>query len=305
MAIPQSQLVSWANQGAVITAQATHKSIRNALENNQSPIKERILKNEVEVYLQGSYKNNTNIRGDSDVDLVVELNTTFGHNAHSLPLEQKQLHDSAYSNATYGWEEFREDVITALENYFRDTMIDTTGNKSIKLKSAPGRLKTDIVPAIRFREYSFFFGTNNFKADRGIKFYHKATKRAIINFPHHHFENGRDKNSKGRTNGWFKPIVRVFKNARSYLIDNNSLSKNTAPSYFLQSLLYNVPDSRFGTSYQNTVFNILEYLYNNSMSNFRCQNKLDLLFGSTPEQWNESDAGLTIQKLVELWDNWT
>ena len=35
-------------------------------------------------YLQGSYRNDTNIRGDSDVDLVLELNSVFKHDASVL-----------------------------------------------------------------------------------------------------------------------------------------------------------------------------------------------------------------------------
>lgn len=304
MAIPESQLQTWAKQGATVTAKATHESIRNALQSEKSPIKDRISNGSVEVYLQGSYKNDTNIRGDSDVDLVVELNTAFGHNAHELPVDQKQLHDLAYDNASYDWENLRSDVIKALNSYYESRYVDDTGNKSLKLLAAPGRLKADIVPVVRFRKYRYFLGTDNFKSERGIKFYHRATKKAIINFPHHHFNNGKDKNSESRTNGWFKPTVRILKNARSYLIDNNILSNETAPSYFLQSLIYNVPDNLFGSSYNDTVFNVLKYLYEKPVSNFQCQNGLHPLFGETTEQWNEPNAVLTIQKLVELWDNW-
>ena len=304
MAIPESQLETWSKQGATVTAKATHESIRNALSSEKSPIKDRISNGSVEIYLQGSYKNDTNIRGDSDVDLVVELNTTFGHNAHELPVDQKRLHDLAYDSASYDWNDLRADVITALENYYENRYVDDTGNKSLKLLAAPGRLKADIVPVVRFRKYKHFLGTDNFSSERGIKFYHKATKRAIINFPHHHFNNGKDKNSESRTNGWFKPTVRIFKNARAYLVDNNKLSKDIAPSYFLQSLIYNAPDNLFGSSYNDTVFNVLKYLYENPISNFKCQNGLHPLFGETTEQWNETNAILTIQKLVELWDNW-
>lgn len=304
MPIPESQLETWAKQGATVTAKATHEFIRNALESDNSSIKDRIKRGSVKVYLQGSYKNDTNIRGDSDVDLIVELNTTFGHNAHELPLNQKRLHDLAYENALSGWGEFRTDVIEALKDYYGGTYVDTTGNKSIKLLPASGRLKADIIPAIKFRKYTHFRGTDNFHAERGIKFYHLATNRAIVNFPHHHFNNGKDKNSEIRTNGWFKPTVRIFKNARTYLVDKNLLAKDAAPSYLLQSLIYNTPDNLFGSSYQDTVFNILKYLYENPIGDFMCQNEQHLLFGETPEQWNESDATLTIQKLVELWNNW-
>ncbi|MBI2100125.1 MAG: nucleotidyltransferase [Candidatus Vogelbacteria bacterium] len=302
--IPESQLEIWAKQGATVTAKATHESIRNALESSGSPIKDRIKNGGVEIYLQGSYKDDTNIRGDSDVDLVVELNTTFGHNAHELPPEQKRLHDLAYENAWYDWEDFRNDVIEALNKYYGSKYIDTNGNKSLKVLPTSGRLKADVVPAIKFRSYNHFKGANDFNAERGIKFYHRTTKRAIINFPRHHFNNGKTKNAEDKANGWFKHAVRIFKNARSFLVDNNSLPKETAPSYFLQSLIYNAPDNLFGSNYQTTVFNVLKYLYETPVSGFLCQNERHLLFGNTPEQWNESDAALTIQKLVELWDNW-
>ncbi len=304
MAIPESQLETWAKQGATVTAKSTHESIRVALESENSPIRNRIKNGEVEIYLQGSYKNDTNIRGDSDVDMIVELNTTFGHNAHELPLEQKQLHDLAYGGALYKWENFRADIISALVSYYRGSHIDLTGNKSIKLLPAPGRLKADIVPTIKYRKYSHFFGDDKFHAERGIKFYHRTTKRAIINFPHHYYHNGKDKNSENRTNGWFKPTVRILKNARSYLVDKNILSKETAPSYFLQSLIYNVPNNLFGTNYETTIFNVLKYLWETPVDNFICQNEQHPLFGETEEHWNIEDAVISIRKLVELWDNW-
>lgn len=56
MGIPESQLETWSHQGAVTTARATHESVRNALESYESWPRDV----EYEVYLQGSYKNDTN-----------------------------------------------------------------------------------------------------------------------------------------------------------------------------------------------------------------------------------------------------
>jgi tRNA nucleotidyltransferase (CCA-adding enzyme) len=85
MGIPESQLQTWSHQGAVTTAKTTHESIRNALAANTSPIRDK----SYEVYLQGSYKNTTNIRGDSDVDVVAQLNSTFQDDLSALPLAQE------------------------------------------------------------------------------------------------------------------------------------------------------------------------------------------------------------------------
>ncbi|MGC2423188.1 MAG: nucleotidyltransferase [Nitrospirota bacterium] len=304
MAIPESQLETWANPGATVTAKATHESIRNALESQSSPIANRIKNGTVEIYLQGSYKNDTNIRGDSDVDVIVELSTTFHHNSQELPLEQRQSHIDAYITAQYNLTEFRNDIVTALKKYYEDKFVDASGGKSIKLLPAAGRLKADIVPATKFRKYSYFNGSDSFSAARGIWLYDFKAKSEIINFPHHHYNNGVAKNSEKRTNGFYKPTVRIFKNARSYLVDNNQLTKESAPSYFLQSLIYNMPDELFGIDYQSTVYNILTFLHKYQILNFMCQNEQHLLFGNSPEQWNLSAARNTIDKLIALWNNW-
>lgn len=303
MGIPLSQLETWAKQGATVSAKTTHESIRNALAHERSPIKDRI-GGSVQIYLQGSYKNDTNIRADSDVDVVVELTTTFGHNAHELPFDQKNAHDQAYGSAAYDWPEFRRDVVTALTNYYGATSIDATGNKSIKLLPGPGRLKADVVPVINYRKYNYFYGIGSHSAEEGVKFYHRTTNRAIVNFPEHHYQNGVSKNSDDRTGGRFKPTVRIFKNMRNYLIDNGKLAKGIAPSYFLQSLVYNVPDEHFDGDHNATTFAVLKYLYQNPVSGFVCQNEQHSLFGDTEEQWNTEHADQTVGALAELWDGW-
>ena len=84
MPIPESQLETWSHQGAVTTAKQTHESIRKALNPHTWPTGVKY-----EVYLQGSYKNTTNIRGDSDVDVVAQLNSTFQHDLSELSDYQK------------------------------------------------------------------------------------------------------------------------------------------------------------------------------------------------------------------------
>lgn len=305
MPIPESQLVTWSNQGAITTAKATHEAIRTALTHRDSPIANLIDNGSVTVYLQGSYKNDTNIRGDSDVDVVVELNTTFGHNARVLPQEQKTLHEYHYSDpVTYDWATFRNDVVRALTTYFGGAVIDARGNKSIKLLPVPGRVKADIVPVVYYREYSFFADPSNYHAEEGIMFYHRTTNAAITNFPQQHYDNGVSKNAAERTNGRFKPTVRIFKNARSYLVDKGLLSSDKAPSYFLQGLVYSAPDHCFEVSHQKTFENVLQSMLHTPMNRFVCQNELHPLIGASPYQWNTDDAVTTIQALKNLSDNW-
>ena len=68
MPIPESTLSRWSHHQAGTAFKQAHVPIREALAayNWPSDVK-------YEVFLQGSYKNDTNLGGDSDVDVVVRL----------------------------------------------------------------------------------------------------------------------------------------------------------------------------------------------------------------------------------------
>src|SRR3989442_11221434 len=102
LTITESQLETWSHSGAVVTAQATHESVRKALV--EGILRERQI--DYEVYLQGSYRNTTNIRGDSDVDIVAQLNSSFRSDTSQLPESESAAWQAAYRDSTYGWTEF-------------------------------------------------------------------------------------------------------------------------------------------------------------------------------------------------------
>jgi hypothetical protein len=70
------------------------------------------------VYLQGSYKNSTNTRGNSDVDIVAELTSSFRYDNAALTAAQRQAFDVYYGTAAYGWQDFRAHMEAALVAYF-------------------------------------------------------------------------------------------------------------------------------------------------------------------------------------------
>ena len=61
MPFAEAQLVTWSNQGAKTTSANSYASIRHALEKTGSPLAGR----DVDIFLQGSYGNDTNIYGNS------------------------------------------------------------------------------------------------------------------------------------------------------------------------------------------------------------------------------------------------
>jgi hypothetical protein len=298
MGIPESQLKTWANQGATTTAKATHESIRNALSRS-----EKLKDKSYEVYLQGSYKNDTNIRGDSDVDVVVQLNSTFFYDLSRLPPYERDLCQATIIPATYQWADFREDVLSALKSYYGATAV-SEGNCALGLTGGSGRLPAHVVVCLQYRQYLRFRSSDDQSLVEGIKFFTRRENRAVINFPKLHYDNSVKKNGQSRTDGMYKPVVRVFKNARSYMVDHGSLSASAAPSYFLECMLYNVPDSGFSGSYQDAFCGVVNWLAKADMSGFVCQNGLIALFGASQEQWSPQSAATVVTALINLWNGW-
>jgi hypothetical protein len=289
MGIPESQLETWSHQGAVITAKATADSVKYAL-NTYKNWPDSI---NYESFLQGSYKNNTNIRGDMDVDVVARLDSTFYSN-----LTEEQKRQLGLTPSSYGLSEFRNDVKEALKDYFGSESI-AEGDKSLKIESNNNRLPSDVVVCAKYRKY---YRVDHNSYVEGITFWTKGENRQVINYPQIHYDNGVKK--RKNTSNCYKQTVRMFKNIRNYLIENESLSKDNVPSYFLECLIYNAPNEKFENSYQNSFCNIVNWINAADLSNFVCQNEQIDLFGSIPEQWAIDEAESFIEKLISLWNNW-
>ncbi len=299
MPIPEAQLETWSNLGSVAGSTAAYKSILAALSAQTS----RIRNMDFEPYLQGSYRNDTNVRADSDVDIVAQLNATFAHNAATLPPAQYQAFCSQFPGAaTYHWADFRRDVLASLRAYYGNASV-TEGNRCLKVVTGVGRPIADVLPALLYRQYESFYGPNSEARIEGIRFQDR-TGRVILNYPKLHYENGVRKNSEQRTNGWFKPTVRVLKNARSCAVARGYSDVNAAPSYFIDCLIWNVPDNQFGPTYRDTYCNLVNYLNASDFGGFMCRNGLVPLFGSSQEQWTQGSARAFITALIRLWNNW-
>ena len=78
---------------------------------------------------------------------------------------------------------------------------------------------------------------------KGIGFYLPDERRWVVSYPQQHHERGLIKEEA--TSRRFKRTIRMFKAARNHLVDQGELTKDDAPSYFIECLLYNVPDGLF------------------------------------------------------------
>ncbi len=296
--IPEDQLARWSNQGGTTNSIAAHKSIRAALEATDSIIYGR----NFEIFLQGSYKNSTNIRADSDVDVVVQSNEVFYKNLSRLPIDQQAAQLRSYGPGRHDAKDWRADVENALRKKFGKALQASSG-KAFHVITGPDHMTADILAAVQFKNYTFFQSLNNEHYDEGVEFVDAAGKYTV-NYPKLHIKNGETKNSTSLTNGYYKPAVRLFKNARNCATDRGLLVDGTAPSYFVECLLFNAPDGCFKANASDTYVAVVNHLLANPIDTFTCQNGQLPLFGSDSTQWSVVSANLFVHALVTLWEKW-
>lgn len=298
MAIPESQLDTWSHQGSVTQSSNTYATVKRALEATDT----KYASKSFEVFLQGSYGNDTNIYAESDVDVVIRLDSMFHYDLKALNPAESAAFEAAYPGTVeYKYSDFKTHVIGALEKSFGASDVKPD-KKAIKIKASGNRRSADVVVATEFRRYIRFPGIAGAQDVRGICFFSSSGNR-IANYPKQHSANCTTKHQA--TNGWFKPMVRILKNMRSRLVDDGAIEAGSAPSYFLEGLLYNVPNDKFGKDYGDTFVAAMNWILQGDRTKFVCANEQYYLArDSAAECWPCSNCDGFINAAVEMWNNW-
>ncbi|MFO1477605.1 MAG: nucleotidyltransferase [Verrucomicrobiota bacterium] len=293
MPISESQFETWSHQGSIQQSSSTYQTVRAALLDANA----NYVGKDFEVFLQGSYGNDTNIYAESDVDAVIRLDSIMNSDLSALPPEQQQAYHNAYSNATYTFAEFKAGVVTRLTNAFEAANV-TSGNKAIRIKANGSRRSADVVACYQHRRYIRFISTSDYEFVPGVIF-PTSSSGTIINYPKRHASNCTVKHQA--TNSWFKPIVRIFKNMRSTLVAQGTIAKDTAPSYYVEGMIWNVPNDQFGSSYVETFCNCVNWLLQTDRSKLQCANEQYPLLGQSNVQWTLPNYDKFVNALVQLW----
>jgi len=238
VAIAESQLETWAQQGKTGQFTDSYKSIRANLLDGSAPYPVK----DVEVFLQGSYGNDTNVWADSDVDILLKHNGAFYYDISEMTAKEQEHFKGVHSkNAKYGYTKFKADAEAWITRLYNGVQV---GKKAIFVPGTNNRRSADILVCEQFRRYTAYdFGIHNYH--EGVTFY--SGGKRIENFPKQHSENCTAKHQA--TNGNFKPMVRVLKNMRNAMIENGLLADGVASSYFIEGMLSNVPNDRFTGDY--------------------------------------------------------
>ncbi|OBH30756.1 hypothetical protein A5692_18770 [Mycobacterium sp. E342] len=197
----------------------------------------------IAVYAKGSYANLTNVRADSDVDVVVE-NRDLYYFCY-VPADIAPSPDprrAPYQGRWNSEDEWRAEVTAALVNKFGATDVDTSGEVAIAVTEVPGsRPSADVVPSFEFRR----FDTPDRRIVHVGSRVFKKTNGHIDNYPAQQLANGRAKDAA--TGGRYKKYVRALKNAENHLAAAGVI--DDLPSYFMECLVFNVPDVVMTTGY--------------------------------------------------------
>lgn len=239
------------------------------------------------VFAHGSYKNRTNVRVESDVDVCGLCSDTF---IFDLPDGTSPSDFGIDTPATYGYAEYKNHVQAALIDYLGAGAVKR-GNKAFDLHENSYRVDADVVACFSHRRYrtdgTYLTGTA-FYTDAGVK---------IINWPDQNYNNGVAKNKA--TGQRFKSMVRIWKQVRDRMVSGGVSEARGIPSYLIECILWNTPNSCFGHgTYTEDVRAGVIHLYNATKNSETCKkwveiNGLLYLFHSSQPWSREQVNALT------------
>ncbi len=270
----------------------------NKLSNAESMIRDTIndypnlASKTIEIFGQGSYANNTNVRLNSDIDICVRLMDTF---FYDLP-DGKTKEDFNIGSSTTNYSDFKNDVESAMVKKFGRSDVDR-GNKAITIKGNSYRVEADVVPTFeqrRYNENGTYLSGTQFNPDNG---------GVVKNWPKQHIKNGITKNSN--TQRRFKRTVRIYKKLRYEMKDQGYSICKKVPSFLIECLIWNVPNNIINgsTSWYERIKECITFLYNATKADDSCSewgevSELLYLFKGH-SKWTRQD---TNDFLVKAWN---
>lgn len=196
------------------------------------------------VYAKGSYANNTNVKTDSDVDIAVQCQEVMyweGSHTGGTPYE-----------GPWTPTKLRSELKAALTAKFGTGAVNDSGATAFTVRSSSARVDADVVPCFDYRYYFSSGGSRD-----GAKIFPK-TGSSFVNYPDQQLSNGNAKNN--RTSTSYKKAVRVMKRVENAMVQ--ARAHREVPSFFIECLVYNCPDSVFARpSWTDRVRGVLVHIW--------------------------------------------
>ena len=253
-------------------------AIRNAIKAS-----DKLRTRTISIFTQGSYRNNTNVRKDSDVDIGTLCTDTFFYDPLPEGWTQEKL---GFSDATYHYDQFKDEIEEALVNYFGRLAVHR-GNKAFDVHETSYHVEADVAAFFEHRRYQ-----SDGTYLKGVELRTDKENHRIINWPEQHYQNGVNKNNA--TGRRFKAIVRVLKALSNEMVENGIQAGNI-PGFLIECLVWNVPNDHFQHyTYTDDVKAALIFLFNHTQTDELCRewgevSELKYLFRPS-QKWTREQA---------------
>lgn len=232
MKISEEQLTRWAK----VPSETEEGKCQNAVSKITEVVKNKF-GNDVSIFLQGSYRNRTNVKQDSDVDIVVLHEGYYFSDVGVLSESDKTAYWKNFIGSDYTFSQFKNDIHNLLINTLGTAV--TRKNKCIRVEGNNYRVNADVVPCFVHKRFRSLDSVET----EGIELVSDVGVH-IHSFPKQHYDNGVSKNDS--TDKMYKSIVRILKNVRNELTDKGNVTLEKMPSFFLECLVWNVlPNTHF------------------------------------------------------------
>lgn len=293
MAISEPQLETWSHPGAQEQSKNTYASIKAVLEDSAAPYSIRSF----DTFLQGSYGNSTNIRADSDVDIVMRLDSINYYDISNLSEGDTARFKQNTGHTDYSHHLFKEEVLAWLTKIYGSGV--KAGSKAIFIPGNNSRRDADVLVCTKHLTYLSYPSSYGANLREGICFWNSDDQQ-IVNYPKQHLANCKSKNQNTSTR--FKSNVRVFKNIRKAMVAGGYLDEGVAPSYFIEGMLWSIPNENFVSTYQQTFINCVNWLDSCDPTKLRCANDYHYLIRDGAKVcWNMADYNKFRKAAVKYW----
>lgn len=213
-------------------------------------------KKKIKILVQGSYANKTNVPSESDVDVAIVLESSFGmFFKNGSVIEYQHTNQDIVDALTL--KRFKGEVEQLLRKKF--PLGVTRHNKSIHVRGNTYRVDADVVPCGRYEGRVYLGG--KWWSVSGVRI-QPDTGTAIINYPEYHIRNGVRRNTE--SSFAFKKLIRIMKRIRSDMENHGWRSAGNVSSFAIESMLWNVPLAEY-TQYPTVLWytfkKAIEWLY--------------------------------------------
>lgn len=294
MPIPEAQLKEWSRQGPAEAGADALAQVTRALGGVDAKRYGR-----PDITLAGPYASQVNIDGD-EPEIIVLFRDVFYPDVSGLNAHDRAIYDRERSTGRFTVADARAHVQSLLLKQFGDENV-RLGATAIRLDLPEGG-SVNIYAACGHKYFYTFPSKPASRFVEGIV-YSDYQGREVVDYPAQHAANGA---AKAQQCSGFRPVVRVMRQFARHLEADGRLRPGSWSPYFVECMVYNVPNSDFYTTLGSSVLSALIHMgaSRGKWDDWLQQNQVVKLFGAKETQWDKAKAELFVDTCRDAFDHW-